>query len=80
VSGNRDAAVELVRKLEHSQRFLTPRLVNETAQTQQGGGATPVAFGPVAVEFDIMSGYNPLPETGKDSTSAAGKNMAGGAR
>jgi hypothetical protein len=34
----------------------------------------------VAVEFDIMSGYNPLPETGKDSTSAAGKNMAGGAR
>jgi type IV pilus assembly protein PilN len=80
VSGDRDAAVELVRKLEHSQRFLTPRLVNETAQTQQAGGTTPVAFGvPVAVEFDIMSGYNPLPEPAKDSVHAdAADSSAGG--
>lgn len=84
VSGDRDAAVELVRKLEHSQRFLRPQLVNETAQTQQGGGATPVAFaGPVAVEFNIMSGYNPLPETAHVSAAANEADAAaksGGAR
>jgi type IV pilus assembly protein PilN len=71
VNGERDREVDLVRNLEHSQRFLTPRLVNETAQTQQPGSATPIAFaGPTAVEFDISSGYNPLPETAKGAATA----------
>jgi type IV pilus assembly protein PilN len=63
VSGDRDRAVELVRNLEQSQRFLTPRLSNETAQTQETAGANPGAqVGvPGAVEFEILSGYNPLP-------------------
>jgi type IV pilus assembly protein PilN len=68
VSGDRDRAVELVHNLEHSRRFLTPRPANETAQTQEPGKAIPIAMGgvPGGVEFDIMSGYNPLPATGKD--------------
>jgi type IV pilus assembly protein PilN len=83
VSGERERAVELVRNLEQSQRFLSPRLANETAQTQEPGSATPVGFGgaPGGVEFEILSGYNPLPEAAKDSgtaTPAAGTKAEGG--
>jgi type IV pilus assembly protein PilN len=69
VSGDRERAVELVRNLERSQRFLAPRLANETAQTQDTvkGPTTPQANLPGAVEFDILSGYNPLPAAAKRS-------------
>ena len=65
VSGDRDRAVDLVRNLERSQRFLAPRLANETAQVPQEGSRVQVALQPGTVpggvEFDILSGYNPLP-------------------
>lgn len=74
VVGDRDRAVQLVRNLETSHRFLTPRLSNEAAQTQDSGGGglaggprgvnatVATANAPVGgVEFDILSGYNPLP-------------------
>jgi type IV pilus assembly protein PilN len=73
VSGDRDRAVQLVRNLETSSRFLAPRLSNESAQTQDSGGGlaggprgVPMAVAqpsvaPGGVEFDILSGYNPLP-------------------
>ena len=79
VSGERDRAVQLVRNLETSQRFIDPRLANEAAQKQgsQGGGAMQTGM-PGAVEFDILSGYNPLPAATKQG-SAAG-TTAGGAR
>ena len=35
VTGDRERAVDLVRNLERSQRFVAPRLANETAQTQE---------------------------------------------
>jgi len=67
VTGQRDLAVDLVRNLEHSQRFLAPRLNNETAQTQERGLTPAVEVGvPGGVEFDILSGYNPLPESLKN--------------
>lgn len=61
VSGDRDRAVQLIRNLEKSQRFVSPRLAGESAQAQEAGraSASPVAMG--SVEFDILSGYNPLP-------------------
>jgi len=67
VTGQRNLAVDLVRNLERSQRFLNPRLANETAQSQERG-LQPVAeaVSPGSVEFDIMSGYNPLPMSIKD--------------
>jgi type IV pilus assembly protein PilN len=68
VSGDRDRTVDLIRNLERSQRFLVPRPINETAQTQEhGAGMTPVAqVGvPGGVEFEILSGYNPLPTVDK---------------
>jgi type IV pilus assembly protein PilN len=69
VSGERDRAVELIRNLERSQRFLSPRLANETAQTQEHGGLAPVSqVGvPGGVEFEILSGYNPLPMADKET-------------
>ncbi len=63
VNGPRDLEVDLMRNLERSKRFLQPRLMNETAQTQESGRVVPVAqMGvPGGVEFNILSGYNPLP-------------------
>jgi type IV pilus assembly protein PilN len=63
VSGDRERAVQLVRNLETSQRFLSPRLSSEQAQTQEGSHSANAApmLPPGAVQFDILSGYNPLP-------------------
>jgi type IV pilus assembly protein PilN len=62
VSGDRDRAVELVRNLETSQRFLRPTLTSESLETSQGkGGPGQAEAAPGGVEFDILSGYNPLP-------------------
>jgi type IV pilus assembly protein PilN len=62
VSGDRDRAVELVRNLERSQRFIGSRLAGEQTQAQETGRAGLQSVAPGAVEFDILSGYNPLPE------------------
>jgi len=67
VSGERDRAVQLVRNLEGSARFVHPRLSNEAAQAADTNGRATVVQAssplvPGAVEFDILSGYNPLPE------------------
>lgn len=62
VSGDRDRAVELVRNLEHSQRFVAPRLAGEQTQAQDAGKGSfqPTVAATGGVEFDILSGYNPL--------------------
>lgn len=71
VSGDRDRAVELVRNLEKSQRFIAPRLAGESAQAQEGKGQGAVSpLAPGAVEFEIYSGYNPLPEVAEKTTKA----------
>ena len=65
VSGDRDKAVQLVRNLEKSRRFLSPKLSSESLQASQQG-ATGGAYGQLpagaqlGVQFDILSGYNPL--------------------
>ena len=75
VSGERDRAVQLVRNLEGSHRFIGPRLSGEALQQQQQGSGVRVAAAflspgqtqpglngatPGGVEFEILSGYNPL--------------------
>ena len=52
VSGDRDRAVQLVRNLERSSRFIAPRLSNETTQSKEQA-ATAAASGvpPGGVEF-----------------------------
>src|SRR5271157_998991 len=61
VIGPRDRAVDLVRNLEHSRRFLLPRIVGENAvETTGGPNARPE---PVSasnrVNFDLLAQYNP---------------------
>jgi type IV pilus assembly protein PilN len=64
VSGDRERAVQLVRNLERSSRFLKPHLQGETPRTKEQGSnqaATAAALPPGSVEFDITAIYNPLP-------------------
>ncbi len=70
VAGDRDRAVQLVRNLERSRRFLHPRLGSESSQTRENAlngvrlpaGMPPIAGPPPGVEFEILANYNPLPE------------------
>ncbi len=85
VSGDRDRAVQLVRNLETSARFVSPRLAGEAAKTQEGSraaGSVPTA--PGEVEFEIFSAYNPLSAVGKQSVaveaSAAAAKVPGSTR
>jgi type IV pilus assembly protein PilN len=82
VSGDRDRAVELVRNLERSQRFVSPRLANETAQVLEASGGrggfqtSAAGAAPGAVEFDILSGYSPLSEPVKVTKDQAAKGKS----
>ena len=65
VSGDRDRAVQLVRNLERSSRFLAPRLASESAhQTEAGSNVAANGAAPGGVEFEIAANYNPLPAAG----------------
>jgi type IV pilus assembly protein PilN len=73
VSGAHDRGVDLVRNLEHSHRFLAPRLARETAESNQNG--RPVEQASVSnVNFDLLAEYNPLPETAEKPAGAGQKN------
>ena len=68
VSGQRERAVELVRNLEKSKHFLAPKLTNETLQANTTNGSSAASQQalsgvPVGVQFDILSGYNPVTTT-----------------
>jgi type IV pilus assembly protein PilN len=80
VSGDRDRAVQLVRNLERSSRFIAPRLSAENAhKTETGSIAAANAGAPGDVEFDILANYNPLPDTPvaeKSDKAAAAKTAA----
>ncbi len=61
VVGGHDRAVELVRNLEHSRRFLLPRIVNESAETS--GNGPNQRQEPVSAtnrfDVDLLADYNP---------------------
>ena len=84
VSGDRDRAVQLVRNLERSKRFLAPRLTGEAAQAKeagsQGNNFNANSLAPAGVEFEILANYNPLPEgESYASAKAAREEVAGDA-
>jgi type IV pilus assembly protein PilN len=62
VVGPRDRAVDLVRNLEHSKRFLMPRIVGENAETSSGMNAMrqqePISASS-RFTVDIIADYNP---------------------
>ena len=83
VAGERDRAVQLVRNLERSSRFLSPKLLGETTQSkdQKSAAAAAAAAGlpPGGVEFEITANYNPLPDVVEAPTDKAGKGKVGAA-
>lgn len=64
VSGERDRAILLVRNLERSHRFISPKLTAEVTAAKEQNTRGPIITGgpPPGVEFEIMARYNPLPE------------------
>jgi type IV pilus assembly protein PilN len=63
VSGARDRAVELVKNLEKSRHFASPRLAAEALATATGTGpnaAVQPINASIPVNFDILAYYRPL--------------------
>jgi type IV pilus assembly protein PilN len=81
VSGDRDRAVQLVRNLERSKRFLAPKLTGEALQAKPGSAqANTFAANngaPAGVEFEILANYNPLPEGESYAAIKAPKGASG---
>ena len=74
VVGPRDRAVDLVRNLERSRRFLQPRIVGENAESNNGPGQRIEPVGPSnRFDFDLLADYN-SPTPGERMT--ANKKMA----
>jgi type IV pilus assembly protein PilN len=78
VSGGRDRAVELVKNLEKSRHFASPRLTGEALAQTQGGNTGPNAvLQPVtaeqAVNFDILANYRPLTASEEKAAEAGDK-------
>jgi type IV pilus assembly protein PilN len=76
VSGAHDRGVDLVRNLEHSHRFLAPRLARETAESNQNGRAVEQVSATSNVNFDLLAEYNPLPEPAGKPATAGQKNAS----
>jgi type IV pilus assembly protein PilN len=75
VFGPRDRAVDLVRNLEHSKRFLIPRIVGENAEStdRPGQRLEPVSASD-RVGFDLLAQYNPASAEERNMTrNATGK-------
>jgi type IV pilus assembly protein PilN len=78
VAGPRERAVDLMRNLEKSQRFLHPRLVGEAAQTSgSANGNLQPAGAPMGVNFDLLADYNPLPPKSAKAETGPSGNKAG---
>jgi type IV pilus assembly protein PilN len=73
VTGPRDREVDLVKNLEHSRRFLSPRIVGENAQSSEG--ADKRILEPVSAsnryDFDLLAEYNPAPPGERKAAKAA---------
>ena len=76
VVGPRDRAVELVRNLEHSRRFLEPRIVGETSETsnQPNQRLEPVSASN-RFTFDLLAEYNPPAAEDAQSAPQPSKTM-----
>jgi type IV pilus assembly protein PilN len=78
VIGPRDRAVDLVRNLEHSRRFLLPRIVGENSETSNAPNQRMI---PVSAtnpfNFELLAEYNP--PTTEEAKGSGKKTNAGGA-
>jgi type IV pilus assembly protein PilN len=62
VLGPRDLGIDLIRNLEHSKYFASPRLASESLASRGNGNQRIInANLPEYVNFDILADYRPLP-------------------
>ena len=75
VSGARDRAIDLMRNLEKSRHFASPRLEGESlaSSTSEGNPSAPQTATGGNVNFDIVAGYRPLPLTEEGVRKIAAK-------
>jgi len=79
VGGDRDRAIQLVRNLERSKRFLEPQLTGEApAAKDTGPQGRMQTNAPTGVEFEILARYNPLPEDESYSSAKSDKPASAG--
>ena len=76
VNGPHNLGVDLVRNLEHSRRFLAPRLARETAENNQNGRQIEQVSAASNVNFDLLAEYNPLPETAGTAAAAGQRDSS----
>lgn len=81
VAGPHDLGVDLVRNLEHSRRFLEPRIVGEAAES--AGNGPNQRLEPVSASnrfaFDLLAEYNPPAPEERKAEKAQQKQKAAGA-
>jgi type IV pilus assembly protein PilN len=78
VSGARERAIDLVKNLEGSKHFASPRLATEALATQPNSNGQPVpASASSDVNFDILADYRPLTaDAEKAGTEKASKEKS----
>ena len=77
VSGQRDRAVQMVRDMEHSKRFASPRISGENTENSQGSLQSVRDTGKVS--FDVLAEYNPPTLDERKTEIAAQKRSRPGA-
>jgi type IV pilus assembly protein PilN len=71
VLGPRDRSIQLLENLEHSKRFLRPRMVGESSESAGGPGERVEAVSMSSrVNFDLLADYNPGPSGTRKTTHA----------
>jgi len=72
VLGPRDRAIQMVENLEHSRRFLSPRIVGESSESAAGPNqrVEPVSASS-RVNFDVLADYIPPKPAERKATKAA---------
>ncbi|HEY9127232.1 MAG TPA: hypothetical protein VIM62_08895, partial [Acidobacteriaceae bacterium] len=80
-SGQRERAVEMVRNMERSRRFSSPRVSGENAESGNGPGGTENAADAGKTNFDLLAEYNPptLEERAAEIAAQKNKGKAAGA-
>ena len=73
VSGQRERAVEMVRNMEHSRRFVSPRISAENTENSSTTGDLLAVKEPGRVNFDILAEFNPATLDERKAAIAASK-------
>lgn len=78
VIGPRDKGIEFVRNLEHSRRFLLPRITGETAETSNVPGQNlPPVSDANRFSYNLLADYNPPTADEVKAAGGAEKTAAG---